>query len=395
MDALPCQRHKPRMDGLILFDTSLRMLAIGQLLLIAIVIGRGGAPGAIRANTGMLLLGVAAYLTLATPQLRPGIGPAWATVQLFAQGVPLMLWTFAHQLFEKPIDRRIALAGLVTLVGCWAGNYAAMLIGWEGRTGIAVIQRISSLLLVGHAIMIAIRERGDDLIEKRRRLRVGFVLVVGALAFIVIVLEMLFGFRHAQPGVATGQALAIFIASTALGVALLQSDPELLFDPETGTETAPRLSPAEHVLRDKLDALMATRIHHETGLTIGLLAERLGVPEHRLRALINQRLGYRNFSAFLNHHRIADARAWLADPAKVDLPVLTIAMDLGYGSLAPFNRAFREATGQSPSEYRRAAIVGERKLPIDSEIDPVFARGRSRPAGTGLDMDGTAIPDGA
>jgi AraC-like DNA-binding protein len=68
-------------------------------------------------------------------------------------------------------------------------------------------------------------------------------------------------------------------------------------------------------------------------------------------------MGHRNFSAFLNAHRIADACAWLGDPAKVDLPVLTIAMDLGYGSLAPFNRAFRDAAGRSPSEYRRAAIL--------------------------------------
>jgi AraC-like DNA-binding protein len=46
----------------------------------------------------------------------------------------------------------------------------------------------------------------------------------------------------------------------------------------------------------------------------------------------------------------------LADPDKVALPVLTIAMDLGYGSLAPFNRAFRDATQQTPSEWRRAAL---------------------------------------
>lgn len=77
-----------------------------------------------------------------------------------------------------------------------------------------------------------------------------------------------------------------------------------------------------------------------------------------MRALINRRLGYRNFSAFLNAHRIAEAKALLADPAKVHLPVLTIAMDLGYGSLAPFNRAFREANAQTPTDFRRAAIVG-------------------------------------
>ncbi|MEM8726174.1 MAG: helix-turn-helix domain-containing protein, partial [Pseudomonadota bacterium] len=79
-------------------------------------------------------------------------------------------------------------------------------------------------------------------------------------------------------------------------------------------------------------------------------------PEHRLRALINRRLGYRNFSAFLNRHRIAEAREKLSDREAVDLPVLTIAMDLGYNSLPTFNRAFRSETGTTPSEYRRVAI---------------------------------------
>ena len=376
-----------------LFDTILRMLAIGQLLLIAVVIGRGRAPRTIRLTTALLLLGVASYLTIATPAFRLHPSPFWALIELFAQSVPLMLWVFAHLLFERRIDRRVLIAGAALLLGCWTGLFCARLLGWDGRWMISVVQRVTSLLFAAHAIMIAISERGDDLIEKRRRLRVGFVVVVGALAFIVIALEMIFGYRVGT-WLAIGQALAILAATSAMGVALLQSDPELLFDPDRPAPV-PSLSPAEHVLNARVTEAMAAAVHREAGLTIGGLAERLGVPEHRLRSLINQRLGYRNFSAFLNHHRITDAKAWLADPAKVDLPVLTIAMDLGYGSLAPFNRAFREDAGQSPSEYRRAAIVGERKMPIDSEIDRAFPAPRSRPAHDGLATDGRALPDGA
>jgi AraC-like DNA-binding protein len=155
------------------------------------------------------------------------------------------------------------------------------------------------------------------------------------------------------------QSLIIEAAVLGTGAALLDTDTELLAGP---AERAPaQLNPAEHVLKQKLDAAMADAVYREPGLAIGTLADRLGTPEHRLRALINRRLGYRNFSAFLNAHRIAEAQALLADPAKVDLPVLTIAMDLGYGSLAPFNRAFREATAQTPTDFRRAAIVGPEK----------------------------------
>jgi AraC-like DNA-binding protein len=35
------------------------------------------------------------------------------------------------------------------------------------------------------------------------------------------------------------------------------------------------------------------------------------------------------------------------------VPVLTIAMDSGFQSLGPFNRAFKADTGLTPTEYRR------------------------------------------
>jgi AraC-like DNA-binding protein len=57
------------------------------------------------------------------------------------------------------------------------------------------------------------------------------------------------------------------------------------------------------------------------------------------------------------------ACAVLADPARADVPVLTIAHESGFASLGPFNRAFRDITGQSPSEYRAAALAGRRASP--------------------------------
>ncbi len=76
------------------------------------------------------------------------------------------------------------------------------------------------------------------------------------------------------------------------------------------------------------------------------------MPEAALRALINQKLGFRNFNDFLHHHRLQEAAARVA---REDLPVLSIALDCGYGSIGPFNRAFKERLGVTPTEYRAAA----------------------------------------
>jgi AraC-like DNA-binding protein len=95
------------------------------------------------------------------------------------------------------------------------------------------------------------------------------------------------------------------------------------------------------------------RVYRQEGLTIGALATKLGVQEYRLRQAINEGLGYRNFNAFLNSYRLGEAKAALADPDQIAVPVLTVAMDAGFQSLGPFNRAFKADTGTTPTEFRR------------------------------------------
>ena len=141
---------------------------------------------------------------------------------------------------------------------------------------------------------------------------------------------------HAVPG--PGRLLDELVQADALALVLY----------------APQEATADQRLIDALMRLMADeRIYRHDNLTIGVLATKLKIPEYRLRRLINQRLGYRNFNAFLNNHRIEEAKAALADPAQAEVPVITIAMDAGFQSLGPFNRAFKAMTGVTPSEYRK------------------------------------------
>ena len=95
------------------------------------------------------------------------------------------------------------------------------------------------------------------------------------------------------------------------------------------------------------------RVYRHEGLTIAVLAAKLDLPEHRLRQVINEGLGHRN--AFLNRYRIDEAKAALTDLSQRDVPVLTIAMDAGFQSIGPFNRAFKADTGITPTEFRRDA----------------------------------------
>jgi AraC-like DNA-binding protein len=90
----------------------------------------------------------------------------------------------------------------------------------------------------------------------------------------------------------------------------------------------------------------------ESSLSVGEL-RKLGIPAHQLRVVINGTMGFRNFRTFISSYRIALAKQRLIDPDFAHLPILTIAFDVGYSSIASFNRAFHDLEDLSPSVYRR------------------------------------------
>lgn len=128
--------------------------------------------------------------------------------------------------------------------------------------------------------------------------------------------------------------------------------------PAPVTDQAPAPDPADDRLAEALDhAMLNERLYRGEALTIASLAAHLKVPEYRLRRVINQRLGHRNFNAFVNAWRLQDTFDALADPRHRDRPVLTIALDAGFQSIGPFNRAFKAATGLTPSEFRQQKLA--------------------------------------
>jgi len=103
----------------------------------------------------------------------------------------------------------------------------------------------------------------------------------------------------------------------------------------------------------RLAALMQEeRLYRRGGLTLKALADKVGIPEYRLRRLIHEQLGFANFNAYLHAWRVREACEQLRDPAQRRTPILTVALSVGYNSVNTFNRGFREVTGTAPSAWR-------------------------------------------
>lgn len=227
----------------------------------------------------------------------------------------------------------------------------------ESETVIAhiIVPTLLSLAFVLAAILQTYSGRKDDLIETRRRLREVHILVTGSVITFSIFSHLILR------GKALSEILDLLNVVLAWGLilAFMHLVLELkdgLVDPEPDgeIEEEERVIQADPALKRKLVlAFEEEKLYRKDGLTIGQLAEDLEVQEYKLRRLINQGMGFRNFPDFLNRYRIQEACEILLDSGKDEFPIIRIAMDLGYQSLGPFNRAFKELTGVTPTEFRK------------------------------------------
>jgi AraC-like DNA-binding protein len=203
-------------------------------------------------------------------------------------------------------------------------------------------------------------------VEGRLRLRLFIIAAVTLHTAISTAVDLSLGADRVPAGLHLLNAAALAAIAVIVAVVLLQAHFEsVLGGPApvavAAEPVAPAGEPVDPRLLAALDRLMTVeRLYRQEGLTISTLAARIGVPERRLRHAINRGLGHRNFNEYLNQHRLADARQALADPAQAKVPILTIAIDSGFQSLGPFNRAFKADTGVTPTEFRRAAVASNK-----------------------------------
>lgn len=342
------------MEPVAIWELVLRGFALGALAAVAAGLWRSGIQ-AIRVAGVLLTASAAAYVLNSSGLTRESLGFASIPVHLLALGGAGWFWLFIVTLFEdRPISPTTLMAGgVLTAVG---------LLGWLGR------QEMSSPVWIGHNLIeagfaihglfvIANSWRGD-LVEARRRLRGP---VLGVVTLYVIALsgfEIGEGLGYAQPWFPIAGAAALAFMCGLGAMAFLRAQPELFGGVRPAPVPSDGLDAGDRLLLTKLETLMATgEAWKREGLTIGALAEDVGAPEHKLRRLINDHLGFRNFAAFVNARRIEAAQARLADPASARESVSAIAFDLGFGSLGPFNRAFKDVTGQTPTEWRRQRLA--------------------------------------
>jgi len=310
--------------------------------------------------------------------------PGWLLpLRILAIGNPVVFWLLSASLFDDEF------APSWWHAAAWLFVVAdGLILPAVGGPSLQFVCIALALACNGVGVWYAIAGRAADLVESRRRLR-SLLIVLVAVYSVVTLLPAAGSPGALSPSLALVNAASLLAITLAFAIALLTVDPDgailpLLVEAAPAPAAAPVLraaAPARAMERDverdvgrdeeraperEADGVLLAalrramerdRLYRAEGLSIGALAAKLGTPEHRLRRLINRQLGYRNFNVFLNGYRLADVTAALADPAQEAVPILTIALDAGFQSLGPFNRAFKAETGLTPSEFRRQKLA--------------------------------------
>lgn len=238
-----------------------------------------------------------------------------------------------------------------------------------------IVPTLLQSVFVGWAMFWVVAEWRSDLIQARRSVRFLFLLIVGINTLLAGLLQRIVVpasevenyFVHVFLIAFQTLLVCVVIVRTLSSNSAHLLQQQARHPEATKSEAAPRDSPLTPA-RTKGDAesarmagtlmrlLNVDRVYRRPKISIKSLADELGLPEYRLRRLIHEELGFRNFNAFLHHYRLREACEMLSDPNEVRTPILTIALTVGYQSINTFNRAFREINGETPSAFRARAL---------------------------------------
>lgn len=370
-------------------DLGLRGAAAGIFLMILAVLLRTRPLTPHKWLGAAMSIGGGVYM-IATAPLVPKLALWWTLPFLAAN--PVVFWLWAQAAFDDDFVVK-RWHGVL-----WFGVVGIGFIGFLSWTTFPVLAKgffrslsVLALVMAVSAAVQTVRTWSADLVAGRRRLR--FAVLVATLLFIgLFAASDLMAISSASLGLSGSLLSAIGMLTIAVlaGWGVFQPLPvsppvvAMTADAPGAAASVARIGPPASGDRDaiaprllrRLDHLMTVeRIHRREGLTIAMLAAELDLPAYRLRQVINEGLGYRNFNAFLNRYRIDEAKAALADASQRGVPVLTIAIDAGFQSIGPFNRAFKADTGMTPTEFRRDGLAGARSVGLKK--DDSFEIGQS------------------
>jgi len=327
-----------------------RFLALSQVVLLLISLAISKNPPCVRTVGAGLFIGIVGYL-LAPLTEASGQFELTAFLYTLASLTPMFILLFVWVAFEEQHTFPNWFWGLVVVnIVLEIGAHSMFTMKGDVSNYMRIMQLIEISLVV-LALILLWRGKEEDLVETRAKLRNWSILGIALLTLVILFLHLVTA--HLVPdGFQLFFMLAVFALSLSINFAMLKMNPS----GQITTHGKPTIVESQDpLIISLLDRMQDERLYADHDLRVAKLADMVGLPEHSLRKKINKQLGYRNFNQFVNRYRIEEAGQRLNKEPTI--PVLSVALDVGFRSISSFNTAFQSQFGMSPTEYRRQSAA--------------------------------------
>ncbi len=365
-------------DPLLGLNLGLQMAgALQGMVLIGFVLLRVRAPSLYALPVCYFAAVTAGFITpVITPVIAPEIGPGTLMpLRLLIGALPAFGYLLILQLLDDGLPHHrhffvlavplIAIPAILLAtefgetevcltsdpVSCMAP--APLLTLYDALAGAGLLL---ALMFVAQHRLAAVNQRALGP-EKRALVQAIIALMVVLLSLDIMSLAGLIEIEEAQ-FVASMIRLTFFYLVASAVFRVFPSAFALPEADEAGGGLIPRKAPApeKRELNEEEEAQVARirelmtldKLYQEAGFSRKQLAAEMGLPEHQVSRLVNQGFG-KSFIELVNSFRVEEAKQWLAETEE---PISRIAFDVGFNSLASFNRVFKTQTGVNPSSWR-------------------------------------------
>jgi len=221
---------------------------------------------------------------------------------------------------------------------------------------------IIELSFISHALYIAIGHWKTDLVELRRKWRVGVVSICAIyIAFVILTTQIV---ETEAAWVENLEIIALSLLALIFNFSTFTLKDMSVFQMDKQNEKSSEKSSDIELFNQKhidgiIKAMEEEKLYLQESYTITDLSKHLLLQEYKVRKIINSKLNYRNFNDFLNFYRIKEATEKLSSSEFIGIPVVSIAMESGFKAISSFNKCFREKHGVTPREYRKQVFNEE------------------------------------
>ena len=328
---------------------AVRFLALSQVLLLLISLAASINPSCVKFAGGYAFAGIIGYL-LGPVAMAHGHNELSSVLFTLASLTPMFILLFVWVAFEEQHTFPNWFWVLICInVVLEIIAHALFEISGEVHPFMRAMQVIEIGIVI-FALVLLWRGKEEDLVETRAKLRNWSILGIASLTLLILFSHLVTEYLVPN-GLELFFMTAAFVLTLSINFAILKMNPSGQITahgkPVIVDSQDPQITRLLERMRDE-------RLYADHDLRVAKLADLIGLPEHRLRKKINQQLGYRNFNQFVNQYRIEEAGQRLNQ--QPTLPVLCIALEVGFRSISSFNTAFQSQFGMSPTEYRRHSI---------------------------------------